>query len=118
MRMVLLTLALLAILPASANDGDVEDRARLDALILEAEIYICAHDLIKNVMIVAGSHLAMDPSEIADAIRQDRTAVEQRVNAALRPASEALANIIHALIVTPDDKEHAIVEICVKNLKE
>lgn len=89
-----------------------ESQAEFDRLVRDSAITRCARDLLYVSMIRATSAFGMDLEQALRTASQDPGAVKAQVNTALLEGSRAMAQILQGLVVTDDEREMELIDIC------
>ena len=93
--------------PAPAARDDDFDR-----LLRDADITICARDLLLVSIVRTNKVLGMDAQAVANLHVASPSALQGRMNGALVEGSRAIAKMLHGLVVSPQEDEMPIIDVC------
>ena len=83
-----------------------------DQLVRDVEITICARDLLLVSIVETNRLLGMDAEAVASLHAASPSTLQGRLNDALLEGSAAIATILHGLVVSPQEDEMPIIDIC------
>ena len=85
---------------------------RTDKLLRNADIYLCARNLTRDMFMRVGKQMANNQIEFSRLIQSDRDGARNTLNRFFLTASEPLAQVIHAFLTANDKDELELIRAC------
>ena len=98
-----------ASMPACADDADTK---RFNKLVRDMNVHLCARNIVKHAVLQMGKEIGVRPQEVISQMNVNPQGMRKRYDEAFTKAGEKVAIVIDGFMVTPDENEGEILDLC------
>ena len=107
-------IAFLVVLSAFSMIACADDAAtkRFNKLMRDANVHRCARNIVKHAVLQMGKEIGVQPQEVISQMNVNPQRMRKKYNEAFTKAGEMVAIVIDGFMVTPDEHEGEILDLC------